>query len=161
MEGWEVSRDRIDKFEKMLAQAPIGDPILTSKCKLDKEDGLLVVSENGFAWRIQMGMRHASVMRAAMSSGKNKWIRWHDLADIIPKKNGQVQVVLKLRKNGALKLDKKGNYKTKRWKLTLNRNKDEQKPHFRIRQESFHNILLEIYDRNRVEADPPTSDSKM
>jgi len=156
MEGWEVSRDRIEKFEKMIAQAPIGDPILTSKCKLDKENGLLVVSDAGFAWRIKVGP-----FTNAWDSKKRKWVRWHDVANITPKQNGQAQVVLKLRKDGALKLDKKGNIKTKRWKLTINRNKDEQKPHFSIRQESFNNILLEIYDRNRVEADPPTSDSRM
>jgi len=156
MEGWEVSHDRIGKFEKMMAQAPIGDPIITSKCKLDKENGLLVVSDNGFAWRIQMGMG-----TARWSAGKNKWVRWHDVASIIPKKQGQSQVVLKIRKNGTLKLDKKGNCKTKSWKLTLNRNKDEQKPHFKLRQEAFNNILSEIYGRNRVETDPPTSDSKM
>jgi len=156
MEGWEVSRDRTGKFEKMMAQAPIGDPIITSKCKLDREHGLVVVSDNGFAWRIKMTMN-----TSRFAAGKNKWVRWHDLADVIPKKVGQVQVVMKLRKNGALKIDKKGNYKTKSWKLTIEKNKDEQKPHFKMRQEAFNNIFTEIYGRNKVEADPPTSDSKM
>ena len=58
-------------------------------------------------------------MRAAMSAGKHKWVRWHDLAGIIPKKPGVLIVEIKIRKKGSLLLDKKGNYKTKKWKLKV------------------------------------------
>ncbi len=49
MSGWEVSPDRVDKFEKMLNTDPVGDPIITSKCRLGKDNGLLVASNNEFA----------------------------------------------------------------------------------------------------------------
>ena len=29
MEGWEVSPDRVEKYEKMLGQDDVGDPIIT------------------------------------------------------------------------------------------------------------------------------------
>ena len=54
IEGWEVSPDRLDKFEKMLRTDPIGDPILTTKCMLGGDNGFLIVSDNGLAWRIQV-----------------------------------------------------------------------------------------------------------
>ena len=163
IKGWEVSPDRIDKYEKMISSDPIGDPIITSKCVLDSENGLLIVSDNGFAWRIKMGFRHAGIMRAAMSSGKSKWIRWHDVANMITTKNSQVRVELKIRKKGSLILDKKGNYKVKRWKLTIRQNKGEPKAQWKQRLESYNNIMLEIFNRNKVEKgnDPPTSDSRL
>jgi len=161
LEGWNVSPDRIKMYEKMIGMDPIGDPILTSKCVLDNENGFLIVSDNGFAWRIKMGMRQASVMRAAMSSGKSKWVRWHDVANITPKKNGQSLVALKIRKKGTVILDKKGNYKIKKWKLTIRQNKGEPKADWRVRQSSFNNMILEIFNHNKVETDPETSDTRM
>lgn len=161
IKGWELSPDRFDMYEKMMAMDPIGDPIITSKCVLDSENGLLIVSDDGFAWRIKMGFKQAGIIRAAMSSGKSKWVRWHDVANIIPKKNSQVLVELKIRKNGSLILDKKGNCKIKRWKLTIRQNKGEPKPQWKQRLESYNNIMLEIFNRNKVETDPPTSDSRM
>ncbi len=161
MEGWEVSPDRIDMYEKMQSMDAIGEPIITSKCVLDKDNGFLVVSDDGFAWRIKMGMRQAGIMRAAMSSGKSKWVRWHDVANITPKKNGQILVHLKIRKKGALLKDKKGNYKVKKWKLTIRKAKGEEKDSFKQRLETFNTIMLEIFSRNAVKEDPPTSDSRM
>jgi len=157
LEGWEVSPDRIAKYEKMLSSDPmIGDPLLTSKCKLDRENGLLLVSDNGFAWRIQMGFT-----TGFGSTGKSKWIRWHDVADIIPKKNGQILVELKIRKRGSLLLDKNDNIKIKKWKFTIKPNKGEPKAHWLQRQGSFNNMMLEIFNHNKVETDPDTSDSRM
>ena len=108
-----------------------------------------------------MSFRHASIMRAAMSRGKSKWVRWHDVANIIPKKNSQVLVELKIRKKGSLILNKKGNYKVKRWKLTIRQSKGEQKAQWIQRLESYNKIISDIYLRNKVETDPPTSDSRM
>jgi hypothetical protein len=131
--------------------------------------GFLIVSENGFAWRntspIGMGLgvvTYIVIDKVRERTGiKDKWIRWHDVANIIPKKPGQVQVVLKARKNGVLVLNKKGNYKIKKWKLTIKKHKGEKKDHFKERKATFFKIMSEIYNRNKVEIDPPTSDSKM
>ena len=105
-EGWEVSPDRGPMYEKIMSKDPVGDPIITTKTKLDRENGFLVVSDNGFAWRIKMGMS-----TSMYSAGKSKWIRWHDVAGMQPKKPGVLIVELKIRKKGALILDGKGNYK--------------------------------------------------
>jgi hypothetical protein len=153
-EGWEVSPDRIKMYEKIISSYPIGDPILTSKCKLDNENGLLVASNNGFAWRLKMGMSSSY-----MSAGKSKWIRWHDINNIIPKKNGQVLVEIKLRKQGSLILDKKGNYKLKKWKLTIKPSKAEEKSNWMQRLANFNNFMMSIYNQNKIDTDPPTSDS--
>ncbi len=156
IEGWELSPDRDDMYQKIVSKYPVGDPLITSKCKLNNDNGLLVASENGFAWRLKMGMN-----TPMMSAGKSKWIRWHDLAEIIPKKPGQILVKIKVRKNGQLKLDGKGNAKIKKWKFTLARNKDEDKGHFTNRREKFLNLITEIYNSNKGQGDPPTSDSVM
>ncbi|MFX1256938.1 MAG: zinc ribbon domain-containing protein [Promethearchaeota archaeon] len=158
IKGWEVSTDRIDKYKKMLSVDDVGDPIITSKCKFDNENGLLVVSNNGFAWRIQVGFGTTGGM---YKHGKSKWLRWHDVANIIPKKPGVILIELKIRKKGSLILDGKGNPKTKKWKLTLQQNKAEEKIHFRQRQQDFNKIMAEIYNQNKVEINPATSDSRM
>ena len=99
MDGWEVSSDRMEKYEKMISQDSVGDPIITSKCKLNKDLGFLVASNNGFAWRIQAGMR-----TSMYSMGKSKWIRWHDVDRIDLKKEGVILVYIKVRnKDGTLK----------------------------------------------------------
>ena len=156
IEGWEISTDRIDKYEKMISTDPIGNPIITSKCKLDRENGLLVVSDNGFAWRIQMGFT-----TGFGSAGKSKWVRWHDVSNITPRKDGVILVELKIRKYGSLLLDGAGNPRKKRWKFTIQQNKEEPRPNFIQRQKDFNNIMSELYERNKGEADPPTSDSRM
>ncbi|MFX1460611.1 MAG: hypothetical protein ACFFBT_14190 [Promethearchaeota archaeon] len=157
MEGWEVSPDRVEKYEKMMGQDDVGDPIITSKCRLGKENGFLVMSDNGFAWRIQI-----TAMRGSMySAGKSKWVRWHDVNSIQQKKPGVLYVWVNKRKNGALVIDGKGNPKLKKWALILQQNKNEPKDHFRQRQAIFFNIVAEIYNRNRVETIPPTSDSRI
>ncbi len=158
IEGWDVSPDRFKQFEKIMSEYPIDDPIITSRCKLDKEYGLLVVSENGFAWRIRTG---GSGFYGYMSSGKSKWIRWYDVANLNLKKKGQVLVEIKVRKGGILKVDKKGNPITKKWKLTINQNKGEDKSHWKQREENFFDILSKIYERNKTDKDPETSDSVM
>ncbi|MFX1275402.1 MAG: zinc ribbon domain-containing protein [Promethearchaeota archaeon] len=156
MKGWEVSPDRIDKFNLIIAENPLGSPIITSKCKLDNQNGLLVVSDSGFAWRIQVGFK-----TSAWNTGKDKWIRWYDIANIIPKKHGQVLVELKIRKYGSLLLDASGNPKIKKWKLTIKPNKGEPKDQWMQRLETFNDIMLEIYNRNKVDTDPTMSDSRM
>ena len=157
MEGWEVSPDRVEKYEKMMGQDDVGDPIITSKCRLSKENGFLVMTDNGFAWRIQITYARGSLI----SSGKSKWVRWHDVNNIALKKAGVIIVWVNKRKNGALIPDKKGYPKLKKWLLNLQQNKHEPKPHFRQRQADFFNIMAEIYNRNRVETIPTTSDSRI
>ena len=73
-------------------------------------------------------------------------------------KNSEILNVPKL---NFLIIDGKGNPKQKKWKLILQQNKHEQKPHFRQRQADFFNIFAEIYNRNRVETIPSTSDSRI
>ncbi|MFX1260432.1 MAG: hypothetical protein ACFFAN_21495 [Promethearchaeota archaeon] len=157
MEGWEVSPDRVEKFEKMMGQDDVGDPIITSKCRLSKENGFLVVTDNGFAWRIQVTYMRGSYM----SMGKSKWVRWHDVSNIQLKKPGVIILWVNKRKNGALIPGKKGMPKQKKWLLILQQNKGEPKPHFRQRQADFFNIFSQIYGRNRVETSPSMSDSRI
>lgn len=154
--GWEVSPDRIKMYDKIMASYPIGDPIFTSKCKLNKDNGLLVVSDRGFAWRIKMGMGSSYY-----SAGKSKWIRWHDVANIIPTKNGQILIEIKIRKDGSLILDKYSYPKIKKWKLTIKPSKGEQKSFWLQRLQNFNQFISAIYNQNTVETDPPTSDSIM
>ena len=158
MSGWEVSPDRIEKFEKMMSKDAVGDPIITSKCRLNKENGFLIASDNGFAWRI-----HITAMRGSMySSGKSKWVRWHDVDRIDLKKEGVLLVYIKLRaKDGTLKIDGKGNPKLKKWPLILDRNKDEDKGHFVQRRSAFFSVMSDIFNQNKGDSNPPTSDSRM
>jgi len=158
MSGWEVSPDRMEKFEKMMSTDPVGDPIITSKCRINRENGFLIASENGFTWRIQI-----TAMRGSMwSSGKSKWVRWHDVNRIDLKKEGVLIIYLKIRtKNGTLKLDGKGNPKLKKWPLILQQNKNEEKVVFRQRQAAFFGIMSDIFNQNKGDTDPPTSDSRM
>jgi hypothetical protein len=157
IEGWEVSPDRVEMLEKIVSTDPVGDPVITSKCRLDAENGLLVASNNGFAWRIKMGMN-----TALMSAGKSKWVRWHDVAGFIPKKPGVLIVQLKIRDKGnQLKLDKKGNPKITKWRLILNQNKNEDKNHFRQRLAGFNQVMMDLWNNNKGEMDPPTSDSRI
>lgn len=157
IDGWEVSPDRVDKFEKMLSSDPVGDAVLVSKCRLGKDNGLLVASNNGFAWRIQAGYT-----TSMYSMGKSKWVRWYDVDRIDLKKEGFLLVYLKVReKNGPLKLDGKGNPKLKKWPLILNRNKDEDKGHFEQRRSAFHKVFSDIFNQNKGNSDPPTSDSRI
>lgn len=157
MDGWDVSSDRVEKYEKMISTDAIGDPIITSKCRLNKENGFLIASNNGFAWRIQI-----TAMRGSMySAGKSKWVRWHDVDRIDEKKPGVLISYIKLRKNGTLKLDGKGNPKLKKWPLILQQNKNEEKDHFRQRQAAFFGIMTDIFNQNKGDSDPPTSDSRI
>ncbi|MFW9823439.1 MAG: hypothetical protein ACFFE4_10915 [Candidatus Thorarchaeota archaeon] len=155
-EGWELSPDRHEKFEKMMSTDPIGDPIITSKCMLDRDNGLLVVSDNGFAWRVQAGMS-----TSMYSMGKSKWVRWHDVANFIPKKPGFILAEVKVRKKGALETDKKGNIKTKRWRLIVRSNKNEPKDHFKQRAASFYDVMMEIFNQYKTDENPPESDSRI
>jgi len=155
--GWEVSPDRVEKFEKILSSDPVGDAVIVSKCRLGRDNGLLVACTNGFAWRIQAGMS-----TSMYSMGKSKWVRWHDVDRIDLKKEGVLLVYLKVReKNGPLKIDGKGNPKLKKWLLVLNSNKDEDKGHFAQRKSAFHKIFSDIFNQNKGNSDPPTSDSRI
>lgn len=155
--GWEISPDRVEKYNKMLSTDPVGDTILTSKCRLGKDNGLIVVSDNGFAWRIQAGMG-----TSMYSMGKSKWVRWHDVSRVDPKKDGFILTYIKVRdKNGNIKVDGKGNPKLKKWPLILRQNKNEEKGHFVQRRSDFYNIMSDIFNRNKVDTDPPTSDSRI
>jgi hypothetical protein len=153
MQGWEVSPDRVESYEKMMGMDPIGDPIITTKCRLDSENGMIIVSDNGFAWRIKITFARG----AAISAGKSKWVRWYDVSDLMPKKDGVIIAFLKVRdKNGALKPGK-----IKKWKLMILPNKGEDKVTAAEKKAAFNNIMLEIFQRNKVDTDPPTSDSRI
>ena len=157
MEGWEVSPDRLEKFEKMIGSDPIGDPIITSKCRLGRDNGLLVASDTGFAWRIQTGFS-----TSMYSMGKSKWVRWHDVDRIDLKKEGFILLYLKVReKNGPVKLDGKGNPKLKKWAFSLNKNKNEEKTHYLQRRSAFFPVISDIFNKNKGDTDPPTSDSRI
>jgi len=161
MSGWEVSPDRIEKYEKMLSSDPVGDPIITSKCKLragrSLDNGLLIASNNGIAWRIQAG--YGTPM---YSHGKSKWIRWHDVEKFMEKKGKRVYIFIKARaKNGPVKIDGKGNPKLKKWFFMLDKNKDEEKEHYLQRRAAFYDILTDIWNQNKGDTDPPTSDSRL
>ncbi len=157
MEGWEVSPDRLEKFEKMLGSDPIGDPNITSKCRLGRDNGLLVASDTGFAWRIQTGFS-----TSMYSMGKSKWVRWHDVDRIDLKKEGIILTYIKVRdKNGNLKIDGKGNPKLKKWTLKCHPNKNEDKGHYAQRRADFYNIMSDLFNQNKGDTDPPTSDSRI
>jgi len=161
MSGWEVSPDRIEKYEKMLATDDVGDPILTSKCRLKAgmkiENGLLIVSDKGWSWRIKAGYNTAMV-----SMGKSKWVRWHDVGRLEDKKGKIVFVYVKARaKNGPVKLDGKGNPKLKKWFFALDKNKNEEKDHYLQRRSAFFSIMSDIFNQNKGDVDPPTSDSRI
>ena len=137
LNGWEVSTNRVDMFENLMNNLPIGDPIITSNtaCSLSHShtflQSFLIISQNGFAWRvltIGVGVVPTLVMDSVREANgkKNKWVRWHDVADLIPRKLGHIRVVIKKRKEGALILDKKGNYKTKEWKLAITKLEGEK-----------------------------------
>jgi len=150
MSGWEVSPDRIEKYKKIMSIDDVGDPIITSKCKLGPNNGYIVASNNGFAWRIQEG------------GGFSKWVRWHDVDRIDLKREGFILAYIKVReKNGPLKLDGKGNPKLKKLALQLRRNKYEDNGHFLQRRSDFYNILSDIFNQNKGDSDPPTSDSRI
>jgi len=136
----------------------VGDPIITSKCRINQENGFLVASNNGFAWRIQITYGRGSIY----SSGKSKWVRWHDVDRLDLRKPGVINAFVKIRnKDGTLKIDKKGNPKLVKFGLILQQNKNEEKTHFRQRQADFFGILEDIFNRNKGDSDPPTSDSRM
>jgi len=135
---------------------PIGDPIITSKCKRRDDYGFLIASNNGFAWRIQLGFSHGY----AISAGKNRWVRWHDVHSITRKKDGVLLITVKKRKKGKLLVDRKGNPKLQDWKMTLNKNKREEKAYFLQRKAAFYDIMVDLFNRNKGEGDPPTSDSR-
>lgn len=162
-EGWEISPDRMKWYEKMSEMDPIGDPVITSKCKLGSNNGFLIVGSNGFSWRIKISGAEIfwAGALAAIDSGKNKWVRWYDVANITPKEDGLVIVELKLRKNGALQLDKKGKPKTIKWRLRVAQNKDEKSANWLSRFYTFNDVMLEIFNQYKVETDPPLSDSRM
>ena len=155
--GWEVSPDRLEKYAKMLASDPVGDTVIASKCRLGRDNGLLIASNTGFAWRIQTGYT-----TSMYSMGKSKWVRWHDVDRIDLKKEGFLLTYVKVRqKNGSLKLDGKGNPKLKKWALILNKNKNEDKGHFLQRRSAFFTVMSDIFNQNKGDTNPPTSDSRI
>ena len=42
MENWDVSPDRVDMYSELMVAYPVGDVIITSKCKLNNDNGLLI-----------------------------------------------------------------------------------------------------------------------
>ena len=154
--GWEISQDRVDKFDKIRSMYNIGDPIITSKCKRSGGDGFLVVTDRGFAWRI-----HAGFSTGVTAMGNNMWINWDDLYEIIPKKPGLILVQVKKRnmKTKELVLKKNGDYNFKKWKLLIYRNKNEPKDHLKARKQDFNSLFTQIWEAHRSSEDPYTTDS--
>lgn len=144
-EGWEVSSDRIKKFNKLVIIT--GDAIITSKCKLANDLGFLVASETGLAWWVHVSGRTAFKMDR---TNIWKWWAWSVITDITEENSGQILFESKLYdKKGHPKMDKEGNQKLKRSRLTLLPNKNEEEEHFKQRQRDFADIVTEIYDRNK------------
>jgi len=158
LKGWELSPDRKELYDKIIEQDPIEDPILISKCRLGKNHGLLVVSDNGFAWALKFSFRSSW-----WDMGKTKWVRWHDVSRIIPAKpkKGYIKVECYKRKNGELVTKRSGTPKVFRWKVIVERNKGEDKSHFKQRRSDFYRLMEEIYNRNKPSEIPVTSDSRM
>ena len=128
----------------------VGEPIITSKCKLGPNNGYIVASNNGFAWRIQSG------------GGFSKWVRWHDVDRIDLKREGFLLAYIKVReKNGILKLDGKGIPKLKKLALQLRQNNNEEYGHYLQRRSNFYQIISDIFNQNKGDSDPPTSDSRI
>lgn len=172
--SWEISPDCKGIYEKIASTDPLGNLIITSKCKLEEKtgsflvsnlgNGFLIASDNGLAWKKRVGVDITGISYISGKKWRSKWIRWHDVANIVPikpVKKGQIWVHIKKRKGGALILDKKGNYNLIKWKLTLNRNKAEAGSHFIQRRANFGNIMLDTFKQKQVEIDPPSSDSRM
>ena len=158
IKGWEVPPNRIKLYVKMMAKYPLQNPLITSRCLLDKEEGLLIINDYGIAWNIYRGLAYWG---ADYVKYTRAWIRWYDVADIILTKPNQVRVLMKRRKKGLLRLYIKGYIKMKKLKLTINKSKGETQPQFKQRLETYNTIMLEIFYCNRVEVDPPESDSEL
>ncbi len=160
--GWEMSPDRKTFFEKIKSMYDVGDLILTSKCKRNDDNGVLLATDRGFAWRIRW-----TPGSWKWRIGTNMWIRWHDLYEILPKKPGKVIIKVKKRekgkllldRKGKLLLDRKGNYRLAQWRLLLVRNKNEDKDHWLQRKNSFNDIFIQLHEKYRGDSDPPTSDT--
>jgi len=157
IEGWEVSPDRQYKFEQMLSTDDVGDPILTSKCNDFNYSGILLVSNKGIAWRRKRTIIDGIEIAWTKSS---RWVRWHDVADIIPLRPGLIQIKVKRRKDGLLLTDKRGIPKTKNLKFQIERNKKETKIHFKQRKAEFFGIMMDLFDQYKSDTNPPTSDSR-
>ncbi len=154
MSGWEVSPDRIEKYNKIMSTDDVGDPILTSKCKLSQGSGYIVVSNNGIAWRIYGG--------SYVTAGKSVWVRWFDVSRIDRKRDGFLLVYIKIRKrNGSLMMDKKEHPRLRKWSLKLRPNKHEEYGKYLQRSSNFYHIMSDIFNQNKGDTDPPTSDSRI
>ena len=56
-------------------------------------------------------------------------------------------------------LDKEGNIKTRNNRLWIKRNSDEGRAHIKQRVQDFPNIMIDLWNRYKVEGVPPNSDS--
>lgn len=155
-EGWEISPDRVEWYEKITGRYDVGDPFLTSKCMRGKDNGFLVVSDKGFAWRIKMGFSSSM-----WQSGENMWIRWHDLYEVIPKKPGIILIKVKKRnmKSKEILLNKKGDYIFKKWALKIVRNAKEEKENWLNRQQTFNDLFIKTWEEHQLAEDPAQSDT--
>lgn len=73
--GWDVSPDRIEKYVEMMAQYPLVDPIITSKCRLAGDTGFLVVNDYGIAWRFQKTFFYRRNPHPVIPKYTRAWIR--------------------------------------------------------------------------------------
>jgi hypothetical protein len=151
---WKKRVNRI--YQELLAEDPVGDPILTTLIQFQKKvSGIIAVSDNGISWRL--------VDRViAGGSYKNKWIRWHDVARIIPEniKKGKLKLEMYKRKNGALIMNKKGEPKRFRWRFWIGRAKGEPKKLFKAKRKDYYRLMNEIFEKNKTDEIPLISDSR-
>ena len=142
----------------MMSTDPVGEPIIISKCNLGNYHGLLVVSDKGFAWRFQPG-----AFKNFRKAGNSIWVRWHDVLGIIPDKpeKGKIKIEIVKRKKGNIIKDGRGNPKIIRWRFIVQQNKTEQYSHFVNRRKDFYRIMSEIFEKNKTDTIPITSDSRI
>lgn len=159
LEGWELSPDRRKKFDQLMIQFDVGDPILISKCKLATRQGLIVVSDNGIFWRLKVtaGLvlkypHNPWLQMSELKFGNNKWIRWENIHRLIPEKprKGKIKIEMYRRdREGNIRRKRSGKPVVFRWRATLKRNKGENRKHFKARRRDFYRLLNEIFQRNK------------
>lgn len=158
--GWEVSPDREKQFQAIVETVPIGEPIITSKCKVDGDNGFLVAGKNGWAWTGKAGLMKL-ITGDFWSLGKKKWVRWYDVYKMGYNEKGLAVVeAVKRNKDGTVKKKKDGVPKTKAMILIADRNKDEPKDKWKERKKMFGEEFYMIFEKNKARVPPAETDSK-
>ncbi|MGB5910230.1 MAG: hypothetical protein WBH31_03440 [Promethearchaeia archaeon] len=120
--------------------------------------GFLIVSNKGIALGKRTTITGLSL--DSLLSKSSIWVRWHDVADIIPLRPSYIQIKVKRRKEGLLLTNKRGIPKTKNLKFQIARNGKETKIHFKQRKAEFFGIMTDLFNQYKSDTNPPTSDSR-